>query len=211
MFWGVFFPKYFSLFSRLIYLKDHQGTNPHVRFMLYHLFFSHKQDFKQNRAIYTVLRRVNRCSRQGLDPKSTTDLLGAKGCTNYSCGHRGMIKFFYQKTSLGPGSALKHQIVGKIRIKLQSLEHVCMCFSQPFRTCTNKRYTKDMTDLYTIVMELSLEAPEFLTSSQVKQKAQPNAQPLHKSPPALGPAQPALGLAQPQCKAKERWSAKIHV
>lgn len=85
------------------------------------------------------------------------------------------------------------------------------CVSPSLSGHVQKRYTKDMTDLYTIVMELSLEAPEFLTSSQVKQKAQANAQPLRKSPPALGPAQPALGPAQPQCKAWERWSAKIHV
>lgn len=73
---GAFF-KYFSLFSRSIYLKDHQGTNPHVHFMLYHLLLSHKQDFKQNRVIYTMPRHVNRCSGQRLDPKSTTDLLHA--------------------------------------------------------------------------------------------------------------------------------------
>lgn len=102
--WGCsffYFPKYFSLFFRLIYLKDHQGTKPHVRFMLYHLFFNHKQDFKQNRVIYIVLRHVNRCSRQGLDPKSMTDLPPAKACTNYSFRRRGMIKFFHQESSLG--------------------------------------------------------------------------------------------------------------
>lgn len=96
-----FFPKYFSLFFRLIYLKDHQGSKPHVRFMLYHLFFNHKQDFKQNRVIYIVLSHVNRCSRRGLDPKSLTDLPPANACTNYSFRHRGMIKFFHQENSLG--------------------------------------------------------------------------------------------------------------
>lgn len=82
------FLKYFSLFFRLISLKHHQGTKPHVHFKLYHLFFNHKQDFKQNRVIYIVLRHINKCSRHKLDPKSTTDLPPAKTRTNHSVRHR---------------------------------------------------------------------------------------------------------------------------
>lgn len=81
LFWGFF--KYFSLFSRSIYLKDHLGTNPHIHFMQYHLLLSHKQDFKQNRVIYTMPRHINRCSGRRLDPKSSTDLLHARACTSY--------------------------------------------------------------------------------------------------------------------------------
>lgn len=49
---------------------------------------------------------------------------------------------------------------------------------RPFRTfCINKPYNKDITDLYTILMELSLEAPQFLLSARAKGKPWRNAQP----------------------------------